>query len=53
VKQKGKFKDFIDAGGKDCYFGAPALGSAELGEAIYEVIVEEIVKEVESWASSL
>lgn len=53
VKQKGKFKDFIEAGGTDCYFGAPALGKAELGEAIYEVIVEEIVKEVEGWASSL
>jgi creatinine amidohydrolase len=53
VKHKGKFKDFIEAGGTDCYFGAPALGKAELGEAIYEVIVEETVKEVESWASSL
>ena len=53
VKQKGGFKDFIEAGATDCYFGAPALGNAELGEAIYEVIVEAIVQEVESWVSSL
>ena len=45
--------DFIEAGAKDCYFGAPALGRPELGVAIYEVIVEAIVQEVEKWASSL
>jgi creatinine amidohydrolase len=53
VKQKGGFKSFVEAGATDCYFGAPALGKAELGEAIYEVIVEEIVKEVENWATTL
>jgi creatinine amidohydrolase len=53
VEKKGGFKSFVEAGAKDCYFGAPALGNAELGEAIYEVIVEEIVKEVKIWASSL
>ena len=53
VEWKKEFKTFIEAGGTDCYFGAPALGKAELGEAIFEVIVEEIVKEVESWASTL
>lgn len=53
VEWKKEFKTFIEAGGTDCYFGAPALGKAELGEAIFEVIVVEIVKEVESWASAL
>jgi len=53
VEWKGGFKSFVEAGATDCYFGAPALGRAELGVAIYEVIVDAIVGEVESWASSL
>jgi creatinine amidohydrolase len=56
VERKKELKeewDFIKAGATDCYLGAPALGRAELGVPIYEVIVEAIVQEVESWASSL
>jgi len=43
---KGGAKDFLECGGPDAYFGAPAAASAEEGERLYAIIVEATLASV-------
>lgn len=39
--------DFLQAGGPDAYFGAPAAASAEEGERLYQILVEATLRALE------
>lgn len=45
-KWKQGAKNFIEAGGPSCYFGAPALASAETGQKVYEAFSSQLAEEI-------
>lgn len=48
-KFEGGAKDFIEAGGPDCFFGDPAKADAELGEKVYTLFTHRLVEEINNW----
>ncbi len=42
-------KDFVEAGGRQCYFGDPAKGDAGLGERLYKIQARTLADEIDRW----
>lgn len=42
-------KDFLEAGGLQCYFGDPSCATPELGEKLYETLASAITTEIDEW----
>ncbi|MBW1799355.1 MAG: creatininase family protein [Deltaproteobacteria bacterium] len=47
------YKDFVEAGGSQCYFGDPSPATPELGEKIYNILADALTKEVVSWLKGI
>ena len=45
---KGGAKNFLECGGPDAYFGAPADATAEEGERLFAVITDATTASIES-----
>jgi len=46
-------KDFVEAGGSQCYFGDPASATANLGKKIYQVLAQALKDEVIEWLGKI
>jgi creatinine amidohydrolase len=46
-------KDFVEAGGSQCYFGDPASATAGLGQKIYQVLAHALTVEVIEWLEKI
>jgi creatinine amidohydrolase len=46
-------KDFLEAGGADCYFGDPSCATPDLGKEIYEALAEALAHRVTEWLKEL
>ena len=45
-------KDFLAAGGLQCYFGDPSCATPELGKKIYDGLAECVTEEIQTWLES-
>ena len=45
---KGGAKNFLECGGADAYFGAPAEATAEEGERLFTIITDATLAAIES-----
>ena len=43
------YKDFVEAGGAQGYFGDPTIATADLGKKIYEVLAQAVTDEIMDW----
>jgi creatinine amidohydrolase len=46
-------KDFVEAGGTECYIGDPASATADLGKKIYQVLAQALKDEVIEWLEKI
>jgi creatinine amidohydrolase len=46
-------KDFVEAGGSECYFGDPAGATADLGKKIYQVLAHAVTDEIMEWLGKI
>jgi creatinine amidohydrolase len=46
-------RDFVEAGGSQCYFGDPSCATAELGQKIYVALVSALTEEVIEWLAKI
>ncbi len=46
-------KDFVEAGGSQCYFGDPASATASLGQKIYQVLAHAVTVEIIEWLEKI
>jgi len=46
-------RDFVEAGGEQCYFGDPSCADPELGKAMYEGLAQVLADEVAAWVEGL
>ena len=53
MESKQGCKDFVEAGGSQCYFGDPSCATADLGQKIYEVLARALTEEVVEWLEKI
>lgn len=46
-------KDFVEAGGTECYIGDPASATADLGKKIYQVLAHAVTVEIIEWLEKI
>jgi creatinine amidohydrolase len=46
-------KDFVEAGGSECYFGDPASATPGLGQKIYQVLAHAVTVEIIEWLGKI